>query len=127
MANAERGEVGVDVGGKRYTLRPTFDALCELESIEDKSIDEIFGLIQKGRLGGVRAVMWCLLQDEHAAEFPTLKSASRFIEKLGGADRAVALLYDVMGLNMEATTEANPQDAQAGTGAVSVETPAESV
>lgn len=127
MANAERGEVGVEVGGKLYTLRPTFDALCELESIENKPIDAIFTMIQEGRLSSLRAVVWCLLQDEHAAEFPTLKSASKFIEKIGGADRAIGLLNQVMGLNMEEATGANPPIAQAGIGTVSAETPVGSV
>lgn len=130
MANPERGEVGVDVGGKPYTLRPTFDSLCELESIENKPIDQILATIAEGRLSSVRAVIWCLLQDEHAKEFPTLKHASQFIETLGGADQAVALLYRVMGLNSEPQGEgdaANPPMAQAGIGSVSVETPVGSV
>lgn len=129
MANPERGEVGVTLGDKVYTLRPTFDALCELEGIENKPIDQILTTIEQGRLSSVRAVVWCLLQDDHATEFPTLKHASRFIEQIGGADKAVDLLYRVMGLNVESEPEAgaNPPSAQAGTGNVSVETPAVSV
>jgi hypothetical protein len=128
MANPERGEVGVTVGGKPYTLRPTFDALCELEAVENKPIDQILRTIEEGRLSSVRAVTWCLLQDQHAAEFPTLKHASRFIEELGGADQAVAVLYRVMGLNAEPEAGAeNPPTAQAGTGSVSAETPVTSV
>lgn len=128
MANQERGEVGVTLGDKVYTLRPTFDALCELEGIENKPIDVILRTIEEGRLSSVRAVIWCLLQDKHAKDFPTLKHASGFIEDVGGADKAVSLLYQVMGLNTPGESDAsNPPTAQAGTGSVSVETPVTSV
>ena len=32
MANDERGEITVTLGGVEYTLRPTFEALAEMES-----------------------------------------------------------------------------------------------
>lgn len=120
MANPERGEGSVTWGDKVYTLRPTFDALCELEERLNRPIDQIMGEMEQGRLSSVRSVMWCLLQDEHAAEFPTLKHASRLIEGIGGAEKALHVLYRVMGLNLETETEApkeaNPPSAQAGTG-----------
>jgi hypothetical protein len=124
MANAERGEVNVEVEGKPYTLRPTFDSLCELEELVGRPIDQIMSEMQQGRLSGVRSVMWCMLQDAHAKEFPTLKHASRFIEAMGGVDKAIEVLYRVMGLNLEeAPADANPPDAQAGTGNNSGTTP----
>lgn len=129
MANVERGEASLKWGDKVYTLRPTFDALCELEERLNKPIDQIMGEMQQGRLSSVRSVMWCLLQDEHASDFPTLKHASRLIEGIGGADKAMELLYRVMGLNLEweASSEPNPPGAQAGTGDVSEKTPVGSV
>lgn len=126
MANVERGEGSVTWGGKTYTLRPTFDALCELEERLNKPIDQIMREMQEGRLSSVRSVMWCLLQDEHAAEFKALKDASRLIEGIGGVDKAMTVLYGVMGLNLEteASTGGNPPDAQVGTGEPSGTTPA---
>lgn len=125
MANPERGEGSVKWGDKVYTLRPTFDALCELEERLNKPIDQIMLEMQQGRLSSVRSVLWCLLQDEHASEFPTLKHSSRLIEGIGGADRAMEVLYRVMGLNLEseAPTDGNPQGAQVGTGESSDTTP----
>lgn len=127
MANPERGEGSVTWGGKAYTLRPTFDALCELEERLNKPVDRIMAEMEEGRVSSTRSVMWMLLQDEHAIDFPTLKHASTLIEGIG-MDHALAVLYRVMGLNVEeAKSEVNPPDAQAGTGDVSEKTPVASV
>lgn len=133
MANREKGEISREVGGKVYTLRPTFDALCELESMVDKPIDTILAQIRDGRVSGVRAVVWCLLQEYHSGEIKTLKDASRWIEKIGGMDTALVAINDVFGLNFDEapaaqeTTEDRPIDAQATTGAASSLKPAVTV
>lgn len=119
MANAERGEVGVEVGGKLYTLRPTFDAVCELEDLLDKDIDEVLVAINRGRLSSIRAVTWVLLQDKHAVEFPTLKHASQFVETVG-VDMMMGLLAKMFDLNFEQEaggSAAHPPKARARTGA----------
>lgn len=119
MANPERGEVGVTVGGKAYTLRPTFDAICELEDLVGKPLHVLMQGITEGRLSGVRAVVWCFLQDRHAAEFRELKDASRWIEEAGGVDVVHPWIARALGLNMpeEApTADADPPEAQVGTG-----------
>lgn len=121
MANPERGEVGVTVGGKGYTLRPTFDALCELEDLVGKPLHVLMEGIQEGRLSGVRAVVWCFLQDEHASEIKSLKDASKWIEKAGGADVVNGFLQQALGLNApedvpKTETDADPPAAQVGTG-----------
>lgn len=122
MANPERGEVGVVVGDKVYTLRPTFDALCELETLIDKPLHDIMAGVEQGRVSGLRAVVWCLLQDAHAGEIRTLKDASRWIESIGGADAALRYVMKAMGLNTE-DQPANPPAAQPdGTGVNSNET-----
>lgn len=122
MANPERGEVGVIVGGKGYTLRPTFDALCELEELVGKPLHELLQGIQQGRLSGLRAVVWCFLQDQHSDEIKVLKDASHWIEAAGGADPVMDLVHRVLGVNAPdqapagGQTDANPPSAQAGTG-----------
>lgn len=121
MANREQGEVGVEVAGRRYTLRPSFDAICELEGLVDKSFEDVVSEIKAGRFSGLRAVIWCLLQDQHGAEIKTLKDASRWIEKAGGIDGVLTLINDVFELNTEPTTEhvedrpTTAQDAMTGT------------
>ena len=85
--------------------------------------------IQQGRLSGLRAVIWCLLQDQHGNEIKTLKDASHWIERAGGPDAALEAVYKVFRLNMETAIEssaADPQPAQAGTSEVSSSVPSES-
>lgn len=131
MANPQRGEAGVVVGGKRYTLRPTFDSLCELEELTDKPFDQILAGVQQGRVSGLRAVLWCLLQDQHAKEFPALKDASAWIDKLGGVQKALEVVQEVMGANVdeeETAKASDPPIAQdAGTGEPLNATPVASV
>jgi hypothetical protein len=119
MANQEKGEVGVTVGGKSYTLRPTFDSLCELEDLVGKPLHELIDGIQQGRLSGVRAVTWCFLQDEHAAEIRTLKDSSKWIEKAGGVDAVLQFIHQALGMNQPEEApkaDADPPTAQVGTG-----------
>lgn len=137
MANKERGEKRVTVGGKDYTLRPTFDALCELEEVTGKKIDGLLQAMDDGRLSGLRNVVWCLLNDVHAAEFPTLKDASVWIELAGGVDEVLPWVHDVLGINKPEQAAGGAQThprkgrqrkrARTGTGARSSRTPAESV
>lgn len=127
MANQERGELGVEVGGRRYTLRPTFDALCELEDLRDQPIEQILASIDAGRFSGVRAVVWTLLQDQHAAEFRTLKDASVWIEEAGGLDVVMGWLQQMFAMNSappDVGGVAHPPEGQAdGTGASSSSAP----
>lgn len=138
MANGQRGEVAVTVGGKSYTLRPTFDALCELEEVSGKPIDDILKGMNEGRVSGVRAVVWCCLQDQHAAEFKTLKQASEWIELAGGADVVLPWVHKVLDMNapeqaVSGGAAAHPRKGRRqkrgprGTGARSRSTPGGSV
>jgi hypothetical protein len=120
MANPEKGEVGVTVGGKAYTLRPTFDSLAELEGLIGKH-DNLMQVFNQGLFAGTRAVVWCLLNDEHADEIKTLKDASKWIERAGGLEVVEPWIRQAMGLNQppeeETTaTTADPLQAQAGIG-----------
>src|SRR5688500_7168582 len=99
MANPERGEVAVDVGGVMYTLRPTFDSLCELEELVGKPLQELMSSILQGRLAGLRAVVWCILQDKHGQEITKLKDASEWIERAGGVSVVMPLVNKSLGIN----------------------------
>lgn len=123
MANRERGEIGVTVGEKAYTLRPTFDSICELDQLTGKTIDDLYRDINAGKLSGLRACVWCLLQDEHSDEIRTLKDASQWIERAGGPAVMITLLAQSRDLNTEVqpavrgrANGARPRKAQAGTG-----------
>lgn len=131
MANQEKGEVGVVVGGKQYTLRPTFDALCNLEDVAGKPMHQIQEEIGQGRLSGLRSVVFSLLQDQHGQEIRTLRDASLWIERAGGPDAAMDLVNRVLGINQEEAAT-RPPDAQVdekrsdGTGESSTSAPAAS-
>jgi hypothetical protein len=120
MANRERGEVSVEVEGKAYTLRPTFDAICELETRSGKGIEDLLADIESGRLSGLRLAIWCLLQDQHSDEIRELKDASQWIERAGGVDVIFAHLAQMRDLNTAPASgkrgTGNPRKAQAGTG-----------
>jgi hypothetical protein len=36
--NKQRGEIDIDLNGQKVTARPTFDAMCHIESATDKGI-----------------------------------------------------------------------------------------
>jgi len=116
MANKERGEVGLDVGGKVYTLRPTFNSVCELETLINKSFDDVMSEIQQNRLSGLRATVWCLLQEHHGAEIRTLKDAADWIEQAGGTTRVLEVLEGALDANTDPEDRANgnPRKAQVG-------------
>ncbi len=118
MANQERGELGVTVEGKRYTLRPDFNALCELEDLIGKTFTETALDMSQGRPNsGLRSVIWCLLQDKHAAEIKTLKDAGFWIVKAGGAEVVMAWVDELFKLVVSQEEQpANPLEAQTGTG-----------
>jgi len=114
MANQERGELGVTVGIKRYTLRPDFNALCELEDLVGKTFTETALEMSNGRPNsGLRSVIWCLLQDQHADEIKTLKDAGDWIVDAGGAEKVMALVDElftlVAGGEEQKPAAANPQ------------------
>lgn len=122
MANRERGEVSVSVGDRRFTLRPSFNALCNLEEITGKDIEQMLAMIDRGFISGVRAVVWTLLQDKHGDEIKTLEDAGNWLVEAGGVDAMLPILYDLLGINDDTRpaggTAAHPPQAQGdGTGA----------
>jgi hypothetical protein len=126
MANKERGEVGLDVDGTRYTLRPTLNALCELEDVLNQEFHVVVEAAAKGRLSAVRALVWSYLQEYHADEIRTLKDAARWIERAGGLDVLQETLDQLMTLNAGEASgdDANPPTAQeSGNGASSSSLP----
>lgn len=51
MANRPRGDVDLTLGGTTLTLRPTFEALCEIEDRTGLTMGEIGARALDGRLG----------------------------------------------------------------------------
>jgi hypothetical protein len=121
MANRERGEISLDVQGTAYTLRPTFNACCELETLTDTPVYEHINAALRGRLSAMRALMWCYLQECHGDEIKTLRDASAWIERAGGLAVVNAALERLQMVNAPEgeeghANETNPPSAPNGTG-----------
>lgn len=88
MANRERGEVSLEVGGKEYTLRLSANAQCDLEellSTDDKPVNfQVFmaRLIRYERNTDVRAFLWATLREFHPQM--SLKDAGTLLHDVGG-------------------------------------------
>lgn len=68
MANANRGEVEIEVDGKKYVLRFSANALCDLEDALGMSILQITSMISDPaqiRMKMVRALLWAGLREKH--------------------------------------------------------------
>lgn len=87
MANAERGEVSVDVGGRSLTLKIGTNAMCEIEAATGKTITEIGRLLGSEETASIelmRVVFWGALQHHH--EGLTLKDAGNLIDEIGPSE-----------------------------------------
>lgn len=51
MANDIRGEVEIEFGGKKRVLRPTFEAICEIETRAGEGIPALISRMKPGTLG----------------------------------------------------------------------------
>ena len=61
MANPLRAELTIKLGGKEYTLRPTFEAMCEFEELVDLSALGVMARLQNletARLVYLSAAIW---------------------------------------------------------------------
>ena len=65
MANAERGEVDLEIGGETYTLRLPSNAIAEVEDLLDQDFPEILQRMQSGRVGAQRAMLYAALREKH--------------------------------------------------------------
>jgi hypothetical protein len=99
MANRERGEIGLDVDGTRYTLRPTINAICELEDLAGKPFADIAREAEAGSVRAMRLLIWCYLRDAHADEIKTPVDAGAWIQRFGSIAHLGAVLGDIAQLN----------------------------
>ena len=105
MANRARGEVSIQHGRKRYTLRPTLTAYCDLEDRLDKDHAAIMVEAARGSARATRALIWAYLQAKHGAEFPALEDAGHLIDEIG-----LDKVQDALGA-LEAANKADEGDA----------------
>lgn len=85
MANRERGEVTVTLCDKKYTLRPTFEAMSEIEDRLDMSISELISKLQSGgvRLKYLRTIVWAGMYGFDKEKAPSEEEVGELIRTSG--------------------------------------------
>jgi hypothetical protein len=131
MANPERGEIDLTVGGRTYTLKLSMNAAVALEKKLNKSIGDIMRDAGNLKFQSIRTVIWLLLQKYHATDFKTEESVGDLIDEAGGVGTFFTVLKELADANRaDATGGAdgeNPPEAQSGTGEPSTSSPGDSV
>ena len=137
VANREKGEVEIDVGGKTYVLVMDFEAMCQLEdklSTADKDVTfvEVMQKADRGSMRHMRAVLWAALL-RHQPDI-TLQDVTNVIQTLGGVNGLNKALLAVSKATRPDAEDLpkgkRPQRAQVngattGTGAISTSKPVE--
>jgi hypothetical protein len=86
MANREKGEAAVEIGGVSYTLSINTNALCEIETLfslggKDVSFQDVLKRAAAGQIVAARGVLWGMLRQQHPDI--TLKKAGELLDQLG--------------------------------------------
>lgn len=144
MANRERGEVGIEIDGRRYTCCSDLDSQIAIEtmfSTADREVSyfEIAAKAERGHAKYLKPVLWGLFQRHHAAEV-TLDTISDLAQRAGGALNLIDLLRRAMAASAPDAKDVaelaagapkkRPRKAQArvnGTGGMSTSRPGASV
>lgn len=87
MANREKGEVSLTVGGKPYTLVLTTNAMVQLEDLfstpdREATFQQVLEKVSSGSVRHIRGFVWAALQEYHPTM--TVKDAGDFITEAGG-------------------------------------------
>jgi len=87
MANTQRGEVDILIEDKKYTMRPTFEAMCEIEDRLDLSMPELVMHLQNGELKfkTIATIIWCGIHGYSDSLYT--KDAAPTLSELGNAIR----------------------------------------
>lgn len=85
MANQERGEINLTLGGKEYVLRPTFEALCEMEDRLGITITDLIMEFAAGKVSikKVGTVVWAGIYGSMGDKAPTLREVGDMLVKDG--------------------------------------------
>ena len=123
MANRERGEAAIDVDGRRYTIRPSMNALCQSKEFTGVTAPKFFHESSERAKAGdpdpndLRIIAWIYLQACHGDEIKTLNDAGAWIDR-AGTDALGAALGELNAENSKAIKRASggrPRKAQVET------------
>ena len=123
MANTERGEVEIGIGGKAYTFRFTVNALCELEVHTGERAMPFCARFGRGDCGlaDMRAVVWAGLRDRHADL--TIDEAGALVDRarrdgvplfVSVMEALTVALAELMGENPPKPATSRPKKKKAG-------------
>ena len=123
MANPDRGEQQIDVNGLTYTLKLSMMAARQLQKRnKGKTIGELMSAASRLDYDAIGELMFGLLQEHHAKDFPNMKAVDELIDAAGGprvffeyCERLEAIAAASKAPGVEGAEE-NPPTAQAGTG-----------
>ncbi len=134
MANRQKGETRLTVGGVDYTLRLTTDAAAQLEDAASEMLKrevflpEILTRVGKGSVKTTRLFIWAALLHHHPDI--TIEQARVIIDEAGGilgfADQVQAVAASTMPEDGDAADPPPAQAIPAGTGDGSTSSPAKS-
>jgi len=85
MANQQRGEVTLKLCGMDYTLRPTFESLCELEDRTNSSVLQTIASMRGGdiRLKELTHIIWSGMFGYDAENTPEVEVIGKLIIEEG--------------------------------------------
>lgn len=94
-ANPEKGEFGVQIGGRPYVLVSTYNGLIALQNLftvkgDKPSVEAILTRAQQGDLEAIRGVFWSTLLRHHPEI--TVDQAGDLIQEAGGPGAVDAML-----------------------------------
>lgn len=94
-ANPEKGEFGIEIGGRPYVLAMDFNGFIDLQGLFTKgdvvpSVDSLMDRAQKGDLAVMRGVFWATLRRHHPEI--TVQQAGDLINEAGGLAKVNALI-----------------------------------
>ena len=95
MANRQRGEVKIILDDKTYVMRPTFEALCEIEDALDTSIPDLILMFRDGniRLKNIAAIVWGGIWGYDKKNALSMEEVGELITKTG--------MMNILGLGMD--------------------------
>jgi len=99
MANPHRGEVGLVVGDKEFTLALTTNGLCDLQKRTGKTYGELLASLGRLDMVALRDVMKTLLRKHHGKQFHDESAVGDLIDDAGGLSGLTDLLKDILSLN----------------------------
>jgi hypothetical protein len=133
MANPARGEVDLVTEKKTYTLFLSTNAVCELQKRTGKTYGQVLRSLDELDYDGLRELTWAVLKKYHRKEFTSAEQIGDWLDDTG-RHQVQSALMELFVLNLPPKEDQpetgtgnghRPRAAQAGTGADSTSTVAE--